>query len=261
MEEIVSVSDERISAYHSLKEYSDRTGSEGDILVEGPEALGVLLKSEHEIRNVFLEPEYFKAFAALIAARAGLSERCYLAERNLMSKIVGYRLHRGVMAIAARPKPKPLSELSFPIVAFNGLADAENVGSIVRTAHAFGVSSFLVDKRSADPYLRRAIRVSMGAALASKIAYVDSLAESASQFTPSVELVAIEQTSDATPLAEARFSKRSIFVFGKEKGGIESSVLSRSSARINIPMETDVVKSLNVAHAAAIVLARLNENS
>ena len=82
-----------------------------------------------------------------------------------MNKIVGFKLHSGVMAIGKQPVDVNLSELESPVVVMNGIINSENVGSIIRNCAAFGFESIITDKQTSSPYLRRAVRVSMGAVL------------------------------------------------------------------------------------------------
>src|SRR4029077_480104 len=78
-----------------------------------------------------------------------------------LKDVVGYRLHGGVMALGTVPDEKPISGTLH--VALDGLSDAEDVGAILRTCAAFGVDGVIVGPDSASPWLRRAVRVSMGA--------------------------------------------------------------------------------------------------
>ena len=260
MQPVISVADPRISDYLSLRQSASRLKERGLLVVEGPEAIEQLFRSSLEVESVFFDECYYRQFAALLEGRKLPAEKILIASRPVMSEIVGYRLHRGVLAVAHRPPRVPVGGLNFPIVALNGLADAENVGSILRSAGAFGVQSFLVDELTSDPFLRRCIRVSMGAVLTSKVSYVGSLCSVLRDLDSSVEVVAVEQMPNAVPVSEVTFSKRTIFVFGKERGGIDRDVLDCCSSAITVPMNAINVNSLNVGCTAAVVLSHFYES-
>ena len=103
-----------------------------------------------------------------------------------------------------RPATTPLDELTHPIVALNGLSDPENVGGIVRTCRAFGVRSLLVDKQSCDPYLRRAVRVSMGAIFDMNVCIVEKLDTALGKLSNRFSLVAVETGSSIHSLIVLR---------------------------------------------------------
>ena len=98
----------------------------------------------------------------------------YEADKWLLSEVIGFRLTRGVLASADRRPPADLDDLlagpdpAAPrrLAVLEGLNDAENLGSIARSALALGIDGLLLDPRCADPFYRRSVRVSMGHILA-----------------------------------------------------------------------------------------------
>ena len=85
------------------------------------------------------------------------------APKARLEEITGYRLHQGIMALGRIPDPGPIQ--GSLLLALDHIANAENVGAILRTSAAFGVDGILVGPETASPWLRRAVRVSMGAPL------------------------------------------------------------------------------------------------
>ena len=85
-----------------------------------------------------------------------------------MNSITGFNLHRGSLALGERPLPCRWRELTSGarrIVALERVGNADNVGSVFRSASAFGVEAVLLEQGCMDPLYRKAIRTSMGAAL------------------------------------------------------------------------------------------------
>ena len=110
----------------------------------------------------------------------------YVANRAVMDAIVGFPIHRGVLAVARRAPLPPAEELlsrmpgSALVVGLIGLANHDNVGGIFRNAAAFGASAVLLDPETCDPLYRKAIRVSVGGALVvpfTRVPSVDAMVE------------------------------------------------------------------------------------
>ena len=85
-----------------------------------------------------------------------------------MNAVAGFNIHRGCLALAARPPPPTWEDLATRtsrLVVLEGVGDADNVGSTFRCAAAFGAGGVLLGPACADPLYRKAIRTSMAATL------------------------------------------------------------------------------------------------
>ena len=253
---ITAADDSRIAPFRSLKQRSDRLSARSEIIVEGPQAVRRLLRSSLTITALLIEEKYFPEISADLPAfpKTGMPCEWLVAERSVLNELVGFRLHQGILASARRPAPIALNNLQLPAIALDGLLDAENVGAIVRTAAAFGIRSFLVDETSADPYLRRAVRVSMGAALFADVCYVGDIASALRGLKERGTICCLELTDRAVPLSSADFARDTVLVFGSEGKGISAGVLACADQIFAIEMLTDAAESLNVHAAAAIAL-------
>ena len=97
----------------------------------------------------------------------------YVADHDVIADVVGFDLHRGVIACADRrphPSVEGLLTGSRRIAVLEGLNDAENLGAIARAARAFDIDGLIIDATCTDPYSRRTVRVSMGEVLTLPIA-------------------------------------------------------------------------------------------
>ena len=201
--------------------------------------------------------------AALAAVLSGLAPEVavYTAPQAVMDAVCGYPVHRGVLAHGLEPPPRGadalLASLADPAVVLGliGLNDPENLGSILRNAAGFGAHAVLLDPSCCDPLSRRAIRVSVGAALIVPFArlgagetMVDVLAQGGFDvlaFTPRGE----------TRLDELSVRPRVALLFGAEGPGLPDSVLA-AARTVRIPMAPGF-DSLNVATASAVALHHL----
>ena len=122
------------------------------------------------------------------------------------------------------------------------VGDPGNVGTLLRTADAFGAGVAL-SPSCADPTGPKALRASTGAVFRVPAVGFDDAPE------PRVALV----PRDGTPIAEIGLGKRVTFVLGAEREGLPEDVLARCDAQATIP-SPGPAESLNVAAAGAIAL-------
>jgi len=226
------------------------------VVAEGEKVVRRLLASDLRIHSLLLSPEWLEPLEPSIRERSDATIDLYLAERSLLQRIVGFRFHQGVMALAEVPPEPVLSSLPSPhlLVTLDGLHHAENVGVIVRNAAALGADALIAGETTASPYLRRAVRNSMGAVFRLPIFQPPSLLLMLSQLAAryNTRLVAAD-LQGATPPAEVPFDDNLCVIFGNEQSGVSPQLLTRSSLRVRIPMERGT-DSLNVGSASAIIL-------
>src|SRR4051794_28286324 len=164
---ITDPQDPRVADFRDLKAGDRPAGTPrgtGPVIVEGVPAVERLLASPYRVRAVFGVPGRVAAL--------GLPEDipAFKADKWVLSEVIGFRLTRGVVASADRRPPADLDELvagpdpAAPrrLAVLEALNDAENLGSIARSAVALGIDGLLLDPRCADPLYRRSVRVSMG---------------------------------------------------------------------------------------------------
>ncbi|MFP5328274.1 MAG: TrmH family RNA methyltransferase, partial [Acidimicrobiia bacterium] len=150
--------DPRLGDYVALSDPDHRRAGE-IYIVEGEIALRRVVASGARFRSVLVSE---KKVARLSDLR--LDAPTLVVGQRALDALVGYHLHRGVVAAAFRPPPlDPVSLLGTPRIAvLEDLTDHENLGVIFRSAAALGVGAILLSPRCCDPYYRRAVRVSQG---------------------------------------------------------------------------------------------------
>src|SRR5262249_47365592 len=138
----------------------DRPGGRGLVIAEGVVVVRRLLASPYPPRAVFGVPAKISELAA-----EGTGAPCYAGSAELMARVVGFHLNRGVLATADRAPLPRVSELiarSHQVAVLEGINDHENLGGLFRNAAALGVDAVLLGPGCADPLYRRSVRVSMG---------------------------------------------------------------------------------------------------
>ncbi|WP_245159887.1 RNA methyltransferase [Blastococcus sp. CT_GayMR19] len=261
---ITDPADPRVADFRDLKAGDRPEGAprwSGPVIVEGVPAVQRLLASDYRIRAVFGVP------GRVAALDLPGDVVAYEADKWLLSEVIGFRLTRGVLASADRRPPADLDDLlagPHPaalrrLAVLEALNDAENLGSIARSALALGIDGLLLDPRCADPFYRRSVRVSMGHILALPFAVLpDWPADLERVHEAGYTTVALTPAADAVDLTsiDPREHPRTALLLGAEGPGLTAEAQAAARVRAKIPMR-EGVDSLGVAAAAAIAFATL----
>ena len=245
--------DEPLSPYTAMRE-RDLVGREGLFVAEGEVVVRVLVgRSPMKVRSLLLERRRVEAMADVIEA---LPEEVpvFVVPQAVMDEVVGFSIHRGVLALGERGEasaPEALVSRGSVFVGLVGLTNHDNVGGIFRNAAAFGVDGVLLDKETCDPLYRKSIRVSAGTALVVPFSRCSSAQEMIDVLEAAdVEAIALtprgEETLDSLPPA-----KRALLL-GTEGPGLPGAILARVR-RVRIDMAPGL-DSLNVAVTSGIAL-------
>jgi tRNA G18 (ribose-2'-O)-methylase SpoU len=257
---ITDPDDPRIEAYRAVRE-RDLAGRDQRFVAEGEVVLRVLLRqTRFTVESLLLSEGRSEA---LRNVTEGLPDEIpvYAANRQVMDAIVGFPIHRGILALARRAPLPPVGELlaAMPekalVVGLVGLANHDNVGGIFRNAAAFGAQAVLLDPQTCDPLYRKAIRVSVGGALVVPFARTDSADAMVEALREAgFDVIALTPSGHET-LAQLQRVPRAALLLGAEGPGLPPSVLERTRT-VSIRMSGGF-DSLNVATTSGIALHHL----
>ena len=186
---------------------------------------------------------------------AGADVPFYRTSAEVMAKVVGFHLNRGVLAAAHRPPALTLRDAlrtATTVAVLEGVNDHENLGSIFRNAAGLGADAVLFGDRCADPLYRRAVRVSMGHVLRVPFARVPDWPRGLDTLRGlGFRLVSLTPNPSAVPLWEAMAADKVAVLLGAEGPGLAEHTMRATDVRARIPMAPGT-DSLNVATAAAL---------
>lgn len=255
--------DPRLEPYRDMRD-RDRAGRGGLFVAEGKVVLEKALASgRHPLVSILVADHRAAALTPMLA-QAGEDVAVYAAGQAVMDRVVGFPIHRGLLGIGRRKSIAARDMLSgLParalVVALSGIANHDNMGGIFRNAAAFGADAVLLDSDCCDPLYRKAIRVSVGAALTTPFAQL-----AAGEDLPGLlaaagfETVALSPTG-ACDLDDLRRPVRCAALFGAEGPGLATDILARTrTVRIDMSGGFD---SLNVAVTSGIVLHHLSRQT
>ena len=227
----------------------------GHVVAESEKAVRALLASGLPVSSMLLSMKWSKELATILEAERFRETQVYVGPDELLDEIVGFRLHQGILAIGAEPASVPLSVLAAKrgvIVALEGIADAENMGMILRNCAAFGVAGLVVGPDSGSPWLRRSVRVSLGNVFSLRIHRAEHVNAALSELRTShgVTVVGTSPRGGTTVLPA---TERLCLLFGGEAYGLTDEAFSLCDAVFSIPMQNGV-DSINVANSVAVGL-------
>ena len=263
--EIRDPDDPRVAAYRG-SDVADNAGPER-FVVETEHVVTRLLESDVAVESILVTPGRLDAVARGLRGRGRGEVTVMIAERPLLSAIVGFERHRGAAALGQRPQAVDAVAVAsgvmgargrLTILAAEGIVDPRNIGAILRAARAFAVDLVLLDRRCADPWSRRASRAAMGNnfALHRALAVVDDLPVALAELRaalPDLTLAAATVGDAARPLDAFIRGPALALVVGNEGAGISDDLLDLADVELTIPMASGV-DSLNAGAAAAVLL-------
>lgn len=176
---------------------------------------------------------------------------CYIVSEQIMNELCDTVTPQG-MAAVFKMKEFSYDCISDKILLLNGVSDPGNVGTILRTACAFGFNTVIADSKSADIYSPKVIRSAMSSVFALNILRTQSLEEEINRFKKEGYKLYVSCLSKKSEnIDELTFNKKCIIALGNEANGVDESVISLADKLYIIPMNSEI-ESLNVAVAAGI---------
>jgi tRNA G18 (ribose-2'-O)-methylase SpoU len=254
---IDTLGDERIAAYTRMKE-RDLAREGGRFIAEGELVVRRLLASSFRAQSVLLASRRVDEMARLVPGDIPI----YVAEGDLVNRIVGFKFHSGVMAVGLRGGRCRLCDVAgswrrgrLTIVVCPEVANTENLGAMIRISSAFGADAMILGPQCCDPFYRQSIRVSMGAVFSLPMVQSEDLLGDLGvlRHQHGVELMASVLADDAEPLSGCRRPERLALLFGNEAEGLRPEHIGLCDRRVTIPMHPGT-DSLNVSTSAGIFL-------
>lgn len=259
IKEIPSLDSPEIEIYRTLKKPQHHR-DQGLFVVEGDKVVNRFLQSDLCVVSVLIVSDLLDFYYPIIEKRPE-KINIYTSSVSLLQTIVGFKYHQGIMAVGIIPQPRSLEQILATLtepaifVALDRLESAENTGVIVRNCAANGAQALIVGNRSTDPFLRRAVRNSMGTLFNLPVIYSENLATTLAQlrYSHNFQIVAAHPKAQSQNLFSVDLCKNCCIVLGNEGVGIDPDILNLCDIQVRIPMVSNI-DSLNVACASAVIL-------
>ena len=247
MEQITSIKHEKIVFARGLKQQKERLKS-GSFLTEGLEALDWVKESPCQVEYCLLHDRLNPKDISLPKAPI------YSCSEGILKKVTGTNHLIPVVAVASLPKSSAKGDLK---VVFDGVQDFGNIGTIVRTAAAFGIHDLVSTLPDFDLFHRKTVDASRGCAFSAHCKNFENPKEAISSLKKAGYQVVATALEGSQLQSLVKLKKKPVaIVFGNETTGVSQEVLDLADLCIQIPMATEL-DSLNVGVAAGISLYEL----
>lgn len=248
-----------LAPYRTMRRHHEHA-LQRSFVAEGEKVVRRLLATaSFTIESILMVEKWLPELGDVLTARRE-NIQVFVVPKEVMEQLVGFTIYQGILAVARFPEPPALDDIlaTAPtprlFVALDGLADAENLGVIVRNSTAFGAHLLIAGETSASPYMRRAVRNSMGTIFKLPIIESPSLVETLLYLrSRGIRCIAAHGHSQFQTLGKCDLSSDCCIVLGSEGNGVSLAVLGVCDEAVAIPMANEV-DSLNVANAAAVFL-------
>lgn len=251
----------------ALKENRHKRSELGELFVEGIEPIKQALAARWRVRKVvFADYRALSGWARstiasvesdeLLQVEAGLYRE--LTEKEEPAELLMTFADERPTLAQVRLAPKPL------ILVFDRPSDHGNLGTLIRSANAFGVDAVVTTGHGVDVRDPKVIRASLGALFHTPVIQVESAAVLESwlgglRASHGLSVVGTDSTG-STPADAPLLRRPCALILGNEARGMSAALRRISEAVVRIPMQGQV-NSLNVACAGSILLWQIQTGS
>lgn len=244
--------------------------AKGLFIAESPKVIERALDAGCQPVSLLMERKHIDSQAKDVIARCG-DIPVYTSDLDILTKLTGFQLTRGVLCAMRRPQLKSVEETlqdAKRIVILENVMNPTNVGAIFRSAAALGMDAVLLTPGCSNPLYRRAARVSMGTVFQIPWTFIgsemsdwpESGMEKLRRLGFKTAAMALRDDSvsidDPKLLAEEKLA----IILGSEGDGLTNDTIADCDYTVKIPMYHDV-DSLNVAAASAVAFWQLRSRT
>ena len=214
-----------------MKKYRTR---EGLFVAEGPKVVGDLLRCGFRPAMLFATAEWNGSDAQLVTD-------------DELRKLSFLQHPQQVLAVFPIPDVQPAAQKSQLALVLDGVQDPGNLGTIIRIADWFGISTIFCSEDTADAWNPKVVQATMGSIARVQIVYCDL-----QQLLKNTTLPVYGTLLDGNNIYEQELKPEGYIVMGNEGNGISAPIRQLVTHRLLIPSFRPGAESLNVAIATAI---------
>lgn len=253
---ITSINNETIKLIKKLneKKYRDK---ENKYIIEGIKIIEEAYKTKQKFEHIIICEELLNKTAI---DKSYINDLVIKEKNNLIyvcEKVFKYLTDtitpQGILAVLGKNKDKYIITDN-NVLFLDKVQDSGNLGTIIRTAKAFGYNSIILNEGCADPYNPKVLRSTMGNIFSLNLVILnDNGIDILNKLKDDQYTIYATALKDSIEISKIKFNDKKVLIMGNEANGITDDILNISDNKILIPMDNNT-ESLNVAIATAIVL-------
>lgn len=219
-------------------------------------SLSAITNKNRSIKKIILTEEVLGKNKKIFESITNVEKK--ILNRKQIDSLTGVKIHQGIVVYADSLPVKAISDIRNEedlVIILDSLNDPQNVGSIIRTAYAFGVTTIIYSKHNSFEITPFLIKSASGAFENVKLIEVTNLNKTIDFLKKNnFWIVGLDSKSKIEISSVPKDLKKAV-VFGSENKGIKKLILDNCDFRVKINIKKDkLIDSLNVSNAAAITL-------
>lgn len=239
----------------------------GVFIAESPIVIERALDAGYAPISILAEKKHIEDKAKKIIERCG-EIPVYTAEFDVLARLTGFKLTRGMLCAMHRLKPPSLDTVcanASRIAVLENVVNPTNVGAVFRSAAALNIEAVILTLACSDPLYRRAVRVSMGTVFQIPWTYLTDYKDKTKQGLDYLhklgfKTAAMTLSDNSISIDDTRLlsEEKLAIVLGSEGDGLDKETIEKCHYTVRIPMAQGV-DSLNVAAASAVAFWELGK--
>lgn len=245
----------------SDKKYRD---AEGLFRVDGVKLFSEAVMSGLTVEHIFIAASKRDRLMRELDEALGKTDGTVIfVSDEVLAKLTDETAPQGIVAVVRKfdtVSPSIPTCGGFRSVYLSSIRDPGNLGTMIRTAYAFGVERLFISSDCADIYSPKTVRASMGTVFRQPISVVDEAGFADYIKSIGCELYAAALRRDARRLGTFTLPERVCFAIGNEGHGLSDEFINSCSGAVFIPM-ADGCESLNAAMAATVIMWEMQRDT
>lgn len=226
--------------------YREETGL---FLIEGEKGVNEALDAGLQIERIFV----------LEGVKGYPEEKVIETTEAILSKISDAKTAPKVVAVAKQPKQDfKILETAKKVVLLEGIKDAGNLGTILRTASAFGIDAIILYGDTVDLYNPKCVRSTVGCLWKTPVIKVEDFNELKNLFIPYERVATLPKGENVFSLEEYQPAEKTLVMFGSEADGLSDELKNFATKNVTIEMSKDV-ESLNLSVSASVIMYKIKQ--
>jgi len=225
-------------------------------IAEGVKVVNDLILQGFNVKEIYATASYIHKYKSLISEKPFM---IYEISDTQLERISTLSTPNEVVAICGMGAPDitPDDLKNKWCIVLDGINDPGNLGTIIRTAHWFGIDTIICSQNSVDIYNPKTVQSTMGSLAAVTVIYAD-LTDLLCKLAPLVSIFGT--TLEGCPYRDYTYPKKGILLFGSESHGINADLYKYVHHKIVIPpvKPNNKPDSLNIAVSSGIILSELS---
>lgn len=238
----------------NLKKLQDKKyrNKENLYIIEGLRLVKEALRQNAKIKHILYDSSKEDIFQSILEKEELKNIEVIEVNNDVISILSSTKTPQGIIAIVEIEK-RDLINTKGKYIYLDAIQDPGNLGTIIRSSHAFNIEGIILSEGSTDPYSDKSIRSSMGSLFKVNIYFDDKERSVLKKLINDDFKLYITSLENSKPIKDTNFYEKSVIVIGNEANGVKEDIFLFDHESIIIPMP-GLSESLNAAIATSIIL-------